>query len=112
MITEAQVKQQLALEPTDVADAPLIATYISAVRPTLENQLNRKLFDTQAALDAAIEAQTAGEAPLLVTDDLRIAALMLVAHWYTHREAVSEMRLNTTPMAMDYLLKPYRRIIV
>jgi len=29
---------------------------------------------------------------------------MLVAHWYEHREAISEGRLATVPLAVDALI--------
>lgn len=49
---------------------------------------------------------TAGyeEAPASV----KHAALLLVGHWYANREAASEIKIVTLPLAVDALLMPYR----
>jgi uncharacterized phiE125 gp8 family phage protein len=44
-----------------------------------------------------------GEAP-----DLDQAALMLVAHWYENREAVSATAANEVPLGVKMLLQPHR----
>jgi len=33
------------------------------------------------------------------------AMLMLIAHWYEHREAASELSIKNLPMAVDALLE-------
>lgn len=40
--------------------------------------------------------------------DLRQAILALIAHWYEHREAVSDGALETVPIGYLALIKPYR----
>lgn len=44
----------------------------------------------------------------VVPDSIRYAILMLVGHWYTNREAVSDRTLTPVPIAVDALLRPYR----
>lgn len=39
---------------------------------------------------------------------LRVAISMLAAHWYEHREAVSEANLREVPMSVDRLIAPFR----
>ena len=39
---------------------------------------------------------------------IKFAILMLVAHYYEHREAVSDKATYLTPMGVDALLSPYR----
>lgn len=41
---------------------------------------------------------------------LRRAVLLLVDHWYEHRGAVSELRLESTPYAYESLIQPYRAV--
>lgn len=48
-----------------------------------------------------------------VPDAIKIAAMMLVAHWYENREAVAmNVTPNTVPMAVDSLIAPYRYLRV
>ena len=60
----------------------------------------------QARRDAIkIEYQVGyGDATSDVPDNIRHALLMLVAHWYEHREQAVEARLQTTPYGFDELL--------
>jgi uncharacterized phiE125 gp8 family phage protein len=52
-----------------------------------------------------------GPTPSDVPQALRHAAVMLTAHFYEHREAVSEGRpLAPTPMGVDALVTPYRAV--
>lgn len=50
------------------------------------------------------------------TDDVPMpvkqAMLLLIDHWFEHRSAVSELRLQETPLAVTNLLWPYRVNIV
>ena len=59
----------------------------------------------------AIDMVVGYGAPDAVPAALRTAVLMLVAHWYEHREAVTA-DVSVTPMAVDALLAPYRRRLV
>lgn len=43
---------------------------------------------------------------------LKIAILMLVAHWYHNRKAVTGDAANVTPLAFDALVGPYRRVAI
>lgn len=49
---------------------------------------------------------TAGYATLPAA--IKHAALLLVGHWYEHREAAGEVRIVQLPLAVDALLMPYR----
>ena len=39
---------------------------------------------------------------------LRVAALLLIGHWFENREAVSERSMTSLPMAVDALIAPIR----
>ncbi len=60
---------------------------------------------------AAITFTAGYGAPADVPAAIRQAMLLLIAHWYEHREAVSlGASPSALPMAVDALLAPYRRI--
>jgi uncharacterized phiE125 gp8 family phage protein len=39
---------------------------------------------------------------------IKHAALLMIGHWFEHREAASETKISDLPMAVDALLYPYR----
>lgn len=41
---------------------------------------------------------------------LKVAALLLAAHWYRQREAVAPGSANAVPYAVEYLTRPYTRL--
>lgn len=49
-----------------------------------------------------------GDAATDVPPDLRHALLMMVGHWYKHREAVSDVPLSAVPMAVESLIGGHR----
>lgn len=51
-----------------------------------------------------------GESPQIypVPASVKHAILLLVGHWYEHREEVSEIRVEQLPVAAKSLLRPYR----
>jgi uncharacterized phiE125 gp8 family phage protein len=63
---------------------------------------------------ANVPAQGAGAATSSVPEDIKTAMLMLLSHWYEHREAVvignSAAAPVVLPKGVDALLAPYRRL--
>ena len=45
-----------------------------------------------------------------VPEDLKLAMLLLIGHYYEHREAVTVGNMKDLPMAYDALISPYRLI--
>lgn len=43
---------------------------------------------------------------------IKQAVLMMVSHWFEHREAVSDGDMREVPMAVTTLLAPYRRALI
>lgn len=43
-----------------------------------------------------------------VPASIKNAALLLIGHWFEHREAAGEAKITDLPMAVDALLMPYR----
>jgi uncharacterized phiE125 gp8 family phage protein len=60
----------------------------------------------QAVVNAAYVEFTAGfgDDPADVPESIRHAILLLVSHWYEHREPLAEKVLNPIPFAVDSLL--------
>lgn len=42
---------------------------------------------------------------------LKIAVLMMAAHWYRNREPVAAVAVNAVPYAWEVLVKPYRKLV-
>ena len=41
---------------------------------------------------------------------IKVAIMMLAAHWYDHREAVAEHSAKPVPLGFDSLIAPYRHV--
>ena len=79
-------------------DDALLSKYGAAAERFIENRLNR-------TLDEVMEEY--GGFP----EDLGVAVLMLAAHWYRVREAVSSAAQSRVPFGVDALITPYKKII-
>ena len=65
-------------------------------------------FVTAGAIDAISLDVTFGWEPAQVPVSLKRAILMLVAHWFTNREAIGDGRLARIPYGVDDLIASYR----
>lgn len=92
------------------AVAGTVKILVGAAHRMIENRTCRTLFPV-----GGIPAD-APENALEAADDIRLALLLLVAHWYEHREAVAMASSGnaavTLPLAFDALIGPYRWINV
>ena len=52
----------------------------------------------------------AGVADSAVPAPIKHAILLMVGHWYANREAVAPGQMHEVPMAVDALIRPYRRV--
>lgn len=50
--------------------------------------------------------------PAEVPSALKLAIMQLAAHWYENRAAVSDLTLSETPLAVDRLIAPYRKVFM
>lgn len=74
-------------------------------------------FYLDAATEAAITATNRTEDELLelgggssFPKPLQQAIMMLAAHWYNQREAVSTGQMQEVPASLTALLKPFRKL--
>lgn len=94
---------------TDETDAELVAFYVRVAEQEASDFINRKIYATQAELDAAVIAGTAGTAPIVSTAAIEGAILLITAHRFANREDVV-IGANATPLpnGSRSLLQPYR----
>jgi uncharacterized phiE125 gp8 family phage protein len=60
--------------------------------------------------DAISVTYVAGVADSAVPAPIKHAILLMVGHWYANREAVAPGQMYDVPMAVDALIRPYRRV--
>lgn len=100
MVTLEQVKHQCRIEHDD--EDALLAGYMAAARDHVQMHLDRTIYELAVPDDD----------PDGVIDNPSIdqATLLLISHWYAHREAVSESSMTEMPMGTCHLLQPYRNM--
>lgn len=104
LITLIDVKHQCRIEHED--EDALLTRYISSAYKAVERFTDKTLFVGE------IPEGEDKDASLLLTEDINIACLMLIAHWYTNREAAAGNMVNVAdmPFGVKFLLQPYRRM--
>lgn len=107
-LVELAVARQHCRAESD--DDAVLAVYLGAAQQHALSFLNRAVYESQQALDEAVEDETAGPAPIVVNDAIRNAILLLCGHWYANREdVVTGASVQKVPMGAHELLLPYRR---
>lgn len=99
-VSLAEAKLHLRINPGDSSEDGLIKDLITASREYCENYTSKALVGTDED----------GE-PVDVPKTIKQALLLLIAHWYTNREAV--VATNVVPrevaLTVDALLNQYRK---
>jgi len=91
-------------------DDLFLTDLVDSAQEHVQDILNRKIYATQADLDAAVLAGTSTlnpiypTPPIVITPTIRRAMLMLVAHWYDVREAVAPGTSSEVPYSVSNLL--------
>jgi len=78
-----------------VADGGYILPAIGEAWPTTSGEPNSVRIQFTAGFET-------------VPASIKNAALLLIGHWFEHREAAAETKITDLPMAVDALLMPYR----
>lgn len=87
----------------------LVMLYLSAAEQSATDYLNRQVFVDQAALDAAVAAETAGGYPMVVNFAVQAAILLALGHLYSNREeVVTGASVAQLPFGARSLLRPHR----
>ena len=104
MLTKEQVKQHCNIEQDFTEDDAWIDTGIKAAERYVEKWTRRRLYEK--ADDPLYQADSDA---LLYGEDIEMAMLMLIAHWYTNRETVSTgSTTSALAFSTEALLQPYR----
>lgn len=101
-----EIKQQCYLDGYDMQEDNHLRMLASAAVRHVENYTNRKLY-----MDPASIPQDSENA-LLFTDDIKIAVLLLVGHFYENRENSTEKRVENIPYGFHAMVGPYKYIPV
>lgn len=99
-----QLRIQARLEPDDTSLDAQLTLYAKAAVKAVEAGTNRTLYpDTEPIPEGAPEnALRAGE-------DIQLAILMMVAHWFDNPSAVSTgAAANEIPLGFRFLTDPHR----
>lgn len=103
MLDLSLIKVHLRLDDDHTGEDILLQAYGNAAWKLAQNKTGRLFVDADELPEGAAENA------LLLDDDVRLAMLLLVAHWYEHREAASEVAgMKVLPLAVDALLGPHR----
>jgi len=104
MLTKEQVKHHCNIEQGFTEDDAWIDTGIKAAERYVEKWTRRRLYE-----NADDPLYMADPDALLYGEDVELAMLMLIAHWYTNRETVSTgSTTSALAFSTEALLQPYR----
>lgn len=104
MLTKEQVKHHCNIEQDFTEDDAWIDTGIKAAERYVEKWTRRRLYEK-----ADDPFYMADPDALLYGEDVEMAMLMLIAHWYTNRETVSTgSTTSALAFSTEALLQPYR----
>ena len=99
----AELKTQCRIDGDDLSEEQLLTIYAGAARKNAENFINRKLYESDIP-----ETDVDG---MKIDDDVKLALMLLVGHWYENREVVNIGNITTVlPFGFKALLEPYRFI--
>lgn len=104
LLSMEEIKAQLRLDDDFSDEDTLLALLGKAAQSRAENYLNRRLYET------ASDRPEDDPDGLVMPDDIKLALLMLVSHFYENRSAVTEVEKLELPMSFVWLVGPYRYI--
>lgn len=98
----AKLRSQCRIDSDDEVEDDLLLLQYAAARRRAENFINRKLYENEVP-----ETDSDG---LLIADDILLALMLLVGHWFNSREEASDVNKMSIPFGFTSLLEPYRFI--
>lgn len=93
---------QCRIDTVGSTDYELLMLYYQAARRKAENFINRRLYENVVPED--------DPDGVLIVDDVLLALMLLVGHWYENREDSSDISKTSIPFGFSSLLEPYRFI--
>ncbi|WJV61360.1 head-tail connector protein [Pectobacteriaceae bacterium C52] len=104
LLTLDQIKRQLRLESDYTDEDELLTLLGTAVQRTTETYVNRNLYPS------AQDIPDTDPDGLALSDDIRLAMLLLLTHWYENRSSVSDFEKAEVPQGYAWIVGPYRYI--
>lgn len=90
-------------------------TYLTQLIAAVEAHIRRRLSCTFVETAAELEAMDPKPVKAIIIDqsqDLTLAALLLIGHWFNNREAVSTEQMVEVPMAFENLIFDFRDLAI
>lgn len=100
--TIEKLRAQCRVDADDSTEDELLMLYYDAACRKAENFINRKLYE-----DNVPDSDPDG---VLIANDILLALMLLVGHWFNSREEASEVNKISIPFGFTSLLEPYRFI--
>lgn len=100
--TIEKLRAQCRIDIDDTTEDELLKLYFGSARRKAENFINRKLYE-----DEVPENDPYG---LLIADDILLALMLLVGHWFNSREEASDINKMSIPFGFTSLIESYRFI--
>lgn len=100
--TIENLRAQCRIDIDDTTEDESLMLYYGAARRKAENFINRNLYE-----DEVPETDLDG---LVIADDILLALMLLVGHWFNSREEASDVNKMSIPFGFTSLLEPYRFI--
>jgi len=97
-----KLRGQCRIDTDDETEDELLNLYFNAGRRKAENFINRKLYEELVPDD--------DPDGLAIKDDILLALMLLVGHWFENREQTSDASKSSIPYGFESLLEPYRYI--
>ncbi|STW02525.1 Phage gp6-like head-tail connector protein [Klebsiella pneumoniae] len=99
--TIEMLRAQCRIDIDDTTEDEVLTLYYGAARRKAENFINRHLYEKKCR-------------KLILTgwvaDDILLALMLLVGHWYENREESSDAAKTSIPFGFTSLIEPYRYI--
>ncbi|WP_330926295.1 head-tail connector protein [Candidatus Sororendozoicomonas aggregata] len=103
-LTLEMIKRQCRIELDDSEEDESLTFYGKAAEAVVVNHLNRPLY-----VEAVPENESSG---LVMSDDIRMAMLLLVSDFYENRGHAPGSAPHKLPFVARQLLAPYRIIAI
>ncbi|HGW6102656.1 TPA: head-tail connector protein [Citrobacter werkmanii] len=101
-LTMDQIKLQLRIDEDFTDEDEILELYGTAAENAAIKTLNRNLYP-----DTVPDTDCSG---MVIVDDIKLAMLMTVSHWYKNRAPVTPFEQTEIPLTYRFLLNPYRII--
>ena len=97
MVSLKMIKRHLFIPEADTRHDAYLRALVPVAQEVIEGELNAPIV------------RNAEQDGVMISQGLRHAALLLVGHWFNHREAATSENLRHLPFGIRSLVGQYRR---